>query len=336
MSVLTQKKMIEEMSQEFHNVLPNEQAKQVTGIAENVSNNYEIEERITPQEIAEKDELIRAYLDALKIEGKTEKTIEQYDYYINKFLDFVCVPPTRVNVFHVRRYLDACKARGNSDRTLDNIRSDLSAFFKWLYREDIIQNNPMKKIVKIKYEQKVKETYSRTDIYNLHDNCDIISGPRCTEIRNKALLALMESTGCRVSEICRLNREDIDFANLEIKVYGKGRKERMVYMDQISIMLLREYLNTRTDDLPALFIGKNSDRLTPGGMRSLLNKIADKAGVYHAYPHKFRSTLGTNLIAHGMPLQEVQVIFGHEDINTTMRYISIDQNTVKNSYNKYR
>ena len=101
-------------------------------------------------------------------------------------------------------------------------------------------------------------------------------------------------------------------------------------------MLLKEYLESRTDNLPALFIGKGSDRMTPGGIRKLLSLIAEKANVEHAYPHKFRSTLGTDLISHGMPIQEVQQLFGHEDINTTMQYISVDQQAVKNSYNKYR
>ena len=336
MSVFQRKQMVEEMSKGFHNVLPNEQANQVTQIAEIVSENYEIDERISPEEMHETEEILNAYFMALKIEGKTEKTIDHYSYILRKFFEFVCVPVSRITVFHVRRYLEQCKTNGNCDRTIEDKRSDLSAFFKWLYNEDIIDKNPMRNIPAIKFEKKVKEVYSKTDIYRLHDNCDIICGDRCSEIRNKAILALLEATGCRISEICRLNRDDINFLNLEIKVYGKGKKERIVYIDKLSAMLLKEYLESRTDNLPALFIGKGSDRMTPGGIRKLLSLIAEKANVEHAYPHKFRSTLGTDLISHGMPIQEVQQLFGHEDINTTMQYISVDQQAVKNSYNKYR
>lgn len=147
---------------------------------------------------------------------------------------------------------------------------------------------------------------------------------------------MLEATGCRISEICQINRDDIDFIDREIKVYGKGRKERMVYIDKLTTMLLQEYLNSRTDNLPALFIGKGSDRLTPGGISKLLKSIAEKAGVDGVYPHKYRRTLATDLIGHGMPLEEVQKLLGHENINTTMQYVIVDQQAVKNSYNKYR
>lgn len=101
-------------------------------------------------------------------------------------------------------------------------------------------------------------------------------------------------------------------------------------------MLVKEYLDSRMDDEPALFIGKRSNRLTPGGIRKLLKTIAEKAGVDGVYPHKYRRTLATDLIGHGMPLEEVQQLLGHENINTTMQYVLVDQQMVKNSYNKYR
>lgn len=336
MSASKKKQMISELSQEFSNVLTVDNAILATNIAENVVDNYEIEDKILSAEYEETSAIINAYLSALKVEGRTPKTISHYDYTIKKFFDFCGMPVARISVYHIRNYLEDCKSRGNSDVTLEDKRSNLAAFFKWLHNEDIIDKNPMKNIGRIRFEKTVKDVYSKSDIYKLHNNCDIVRGDRCSEIRNRALLALLESTGCRISEICQLNRDDIDFIDREIKVYGKGRKERMVYIDRLSAMLLQEYLNSRTDDLSALFIGKRSDRLTPGGVRNLLRIIADKAGVDGAYPHKFRRTLATGLISHGMPLEEVQRLLGHENINTTMQYVLVDQQAVKNSYNKYR
>lgn len=336
MSAFKKSQMLGEMSREFNNALPPDNAVLATQIAEHVTENYEIDDVIQPSEYTETPHIIEAYLSALRVEGRSPKTIAHYEWVIRKFFDFCQIPVSRVSVFHVRRFLEDCKARGNNDRTLEDKRSDLSSFFKWLHNEDIIDRNPMKNIGRIKYEKTVKSVYTKAEIYKLHNSCDIVRGDRCSEIRNRALLALLESTGCRISEICQMDRNDVDLIDREIKVLGKGKKERLVYIDRLSAMLVKEYLDSRTDDEPALFIGKRSNRLTPGGIRKLLKTIAEKAGVDGVYPHKYRRTLATDLIGHGMPLEEVQQLLGHENINTTMEYVLVDQQMVKNSYNKYR
>jgi len=336
MSESKKTQMLSEMSCGFMQSLSPDHAAIASQIAGDVAGNYEIDDKIQPIEYEENSDVIKAYLSALRIEGRTPKTISHYEYNIRKFFDHCKMPVSRVSVYHIRSYLEHCKANGNCDTTLEDKRSDLASFFKWLHNEDIIDRNPMKNIGRIRCEKKVKDVYSKSDIYRLHNNCDIVRGDRCSEVRNRALLSLLEATGCRISEICQLNRDDIDLVNREIKVFGKGKKERMVYIDRLSAMLIKDYLDSRTDDLPALFIGKRSDRMKPGGVRKLLRSIADKAKVDCAYPHKFRRTLATDLISHGMPLEEVQQLLGHENINTTMQYVLVDQQTVKNSYNKYR
>ena len=144
----------------------------------------------------------------------------------------------------------------------------------------------------------------------------------------------MYATGCRISEVCGLNRGDIDFTNRQCVVIGKGDKERTVYMDDVSTMLLQRYLKSRIDDCEALFIGKGTERMTPGGIRTMLKKLALKANVENVHPHRFRRTLATTLIKHGMSIEEVAQILGHEKIDTTMKYIYIDQSNVKNSYTR--
>ena len=135
--------------------------------------------------------------------------------------------------------------------------------------------------------------------------------------------------------MCGLNRDDIDFTNLECKVLGKGNKERTVYIDTVTAMLLRRYLKDRADLNIALFCGKGTERIAPGGVRAMLKKIGERAAVENVHPHRFRRTLATNLINRGMPIQEVASILGHDKIDTTMKYVFIDKNNVKSAYRKY-
>lgn len=201
------------------------------------------------------------------------------------------------------------------------------SFFGWVQREGLIPNNPCGNLSTIKCGKEVRLPFSDVDIERLKETCETA--------RDKALIAFLLSTGCRVGEVCGLNRADIDFANLECTVLGKGNKERTVYLDNVAAMQLRIYLNTRTDTCEALFAGKGSERLQAGGIRKRLNEIGEKAGVENVHPHRFRRTLATTLINHGMPIQEVAKILGHEKIDTTMTYVYIDKTNVKNAYRRY-
>ena len=132
-----------------------------------------------------------------------------------------------------------------------------------------------------------------------------------------------------------LNREDVDLDRMEAKVLGKGNKERRVYMSGVAAQALRVYLDEREDDVPALFINRYQDRWTPNGVRHMMTELAQRSGVEHVHPHKFRRTLATNLIRHGMAIQEVAAILGHDKLDTTMKYVVLDDQMVKNSYRKY-
>ena len=159
----------------------------------------------------------------------------------------------------------------------------------------------------------------------------------CQTLRDRAIICFLLSTACRISEMVNLNVNDVDLVNLECKVLGKGDKERIVYLDSVTGMLLNEYFNLRTDNSEALFVGLRSDkeRITPGGVRIMLKRLEKMTGVAHIHPHKFRRTKATDLIKHGMPIQEVAAILGHEKIDTTMEYIVIDNSMIKSSYKKY-
>lgn len=273
------------------------------------------------------DDLLDAFLDALEVEGRSPKTLVRYRYIITKMCKALAVPTRQITVYHIRRYLMDEKARGIADRTLEGIREVLSSYFNWLQRENLIETNPTSNLGVIKYAKKQKDLYSDSDIERLKLSCH--------SIRDRAIVCFLKSTGCRISEMCGLNVGDINLERLECKVIGKGNKERVVFLDEVTAMTLREYLDSRTDSFPALFIGRGTDRLHPNGIRKMLSALGRQAHVTHVHPHKFRRTTATNLIRHGMPIQEVAMILGHDKLDTTMQYVVLDNSDVKNAYRKY-
>lgn len=278
-------------------------------------------------EPAERDDLLGAFVSAMQIQGRSAKTVERYVYILKRLLQAVNATTRQVTVYHLRQYLADEKTRGISDRTLEGYRQVFSSYFNWLQREGLLQKNPVANLGAIKCQKKIKQTYSEIDIEKLKLHCK--------GLRDRAILTFLMSTGCRISEMTQLDRDSIDFASLEVTVLGKGNKERTVYLDPVAGMTIKQYLAERTDDSPALFVGKGTERLKPGGVRLMLNNLAEDAGVEHVHPHKFRRTLATNLIRHGMPIQEVAAILGHDKLDTTMQYVVLDKTDVKNSYRKY-
>ena len=275
----------------------------------------------------EQDDLLDCYVSAMKAECRSQKTIDRYVYVIGRMMEFVKVPTRRVSVYHLRNYLTHEKERGICEQTLEGYREIFSAYFNWLQRESLIDRNPCVNLGVIKVPKKEKKTYTDAELERLNWFCG--------NIRDRAILHFLRSTGCRISEITGLNRDQVNLELLECVVHGKGNKERTVYLDEVAGMLLAEYLNGRIDDVPALFINKQHDRLKPGVVRAMLNKLAEKAGVEHVHPHKFRRTLATDLARHGMPIQEVAKVLGHEKLDTTMKYVVLNKDDVKASYRRY-
>lgn len=285
---------------------------------------YEMEQR--NQETGP-DDLLDVYLSALSVEGRSEKTRERYRYSITRLMESVRVPTRHVTVYHLRGYLAQEKDRGISDSTLEGNRQIYCAYFNWLHRENLIPVNPAANLGAIKCQKKVKKAYSDVDLENLKTQCN--------SVRDRAIIAFLLSTGCRISEMTQLNKTDMDLVNYECKVLGKGNKERTVYFDAVTAMFIKEYLATRTDDYEALFVGKGSDRLTPGGVRDMLRKTGFRADVEKVHPHRFRRTFATTRAARGMPIQDIAHLLGHEKIDTTMKYIEQNEEDIKYSYRKY-
>jgi site-specific recombinase XerD len=273
------------------------------------------------------DDLLECYIDAMRVQGRSEKTIERYRYIIGRLNKYVKVPARMVTVHHLRAYLAAEKARGVADSTLEGLRQVFSSYFGWLFRETLIDKSPVVNLGSIKIPKKQKDVLSDMDIEKLKAGSH--------SIRDKAIIMFLAATGCRISEVTGLDREHIDFNTLRCRVHGKGDKERTAYFDSATGFVLQTYLNSRKDEDPALFLGRFGERLNPDGVRAMLKKLAAEVGVDHVHPHKFRRTRATELARHGMPIQEICKILGHEKIDTTLGYLVLDEETTNHSYRKY-
>lgn len=282
----------------------------------------------------ESEDLLDAYLAAKKASGRTEKTLTRYRYVIQRFLKAVNVKTREVNADHIRSYLANERERGIQDSTLDGIRQVLYPYFDWLHKMNKIRFNPVAQVETIKTEKKERLAYSMTDIEIMKRQCN--SDPVMRHpLRNNAIICFFLATGCRVSEVVGLNRDEVDLENGECTVHGKGRKERTVFLDDVAILALKEYLASRHDDNEALFLGYNMQRLKQSGIRAMLKHLAEKAGLENVHPHRFRRTTITRLLNRGMPIQEVAILAGHDKIETTMEYYSCTKDRIKNSYRLY-
>lgn len=274
--------------------------------------------------------LLEVFISAKHIEGCSEKSLKYYDATIRAMLDSVKMPIREISTDHLRIYLaNYQKERGSSKVTIDNMRRIFSSFFGWLEDEDYILKSPVRRIHKIKTDKTIKETFSDESLELLRDACD--------EIRDLAMIDLLDSTGMRVGELVGLNRDDVSFHERECVVFGKGGSERMVYFDARTKIHLMNYLDSRTDTNPALFVSLTMPhaRLVIGGVETRLREIGKRANVHKVHPHKFRRTLATRAIDKGMPIEQVQRLLGHVKIDTTMHYAMVNQANVKNSHRKF-
>lgn len=275
-------------------------------------------------------ELIDKFISAKEIEGCSKRTTKYYESTLLKMNSKLDKEITHMTTDDLRTYLtDYQKMNNCSKASVDNIRRNLSSFFSWLEEENYILKSPMKRIHKIKTDKVIKETYSDETLELLRDNCN--------NLRDLAIIDILASTGMRVGELVKLNINDIDFENRECVVFGKGNKERPVYFDARTKIHLKNYLNSRTDDNSALFVSLDApyDRLKISGVEIRLRKLGRRLGIQKVHPHKFRRTVATKAIDKGMPIEQVQSLLGHSQIDTTMHYAMVNQNNVKESHRKY-
>ena len=276
-------------------------------------------------------EYMDMFISAKRIEGCSERTLAYYKSTIEHMLITITKPLRQVQTDDLRTYLAEYQLINNcSKTTIDNIRRNLSSFFSWLEAEDYIIKSPIRRIHKIRTGSKVKETLSEECIEKLRDSC--------LHIRDLAMIDLLYSTGIRVGELVNLNIGDINFEERECIVYGKGNKQRKVYFDAKSKVHLKQYLEQRTDYNEALFVTLDNpfERLKISGVEIRLRKLGQLALLdQKVHPHKFRRSMATRAIDKGMPIEQVQKLLGHQQIDTTMHYAMVNQSNVKISHRKF-
>jgi len=270
------------------------------------------------------------FLNAKKIEGCSERTLVYYRTTVEKLLDGITDPIRKVTTDDIRDYLANYQGLNDcSKTTIDNIRRNISSFFTWLEEEDHIIKSPMRRIHKIKTTKTVKEVISDEEIEKMRD--------KCKNLRDLAIIDLLYSTGIRIGELVRLNIDDIDFEERECIVFGKGDKERRVYFDAKTKIHLMSYINSRFDTNPALFVTLDApyNRLQISGVEIRLRRLGRELGINKVHPHKFRRTMATRAIDKGMPIEQVQKLLGHSQIDTTMHYAIVNQTNVKVAHRKF-
>lgn len=275
-------------------------------------------------------EYLSMFVAAKSIEGCSERTIAYYKSTIENMFQKVHIPVRQITTEVLREYLTNYQAENNCGRvTIDNIRRNLSSFFSWLEDEDYIIKSPIRRIHKVRTGTTVKETFSDENIEVLRDGC--------TEKRDLAIIDLLYSTGMRVGELVNLDIDDINFEERECIVYGKGNKERRVYFDARAKLHLQNYIASRNDSNSALFVSldKPFERLKISGVEVRLRNLGKKLNIEKVHPHKFRRSMATKAIDKGMPIEQVQKLLGHQQIDTTMHYAMVNQNNVKISHRKY-
>lgn len=282
------------------------------------------------QNAVDNHEYLAMFLNAKRIEGCSERTIQYYKATVEHLLGKLVDPIRKISTEMIRQYLVDYQTINNCSKvTVDNIRRNISSFFSWLEEEDYILKSPMRRIHKIKTTKTVKSIITDEDIERLRDECI------CK--RDVAIIDLLYSTGIRVGELVHLNIEDINFNERECIVLGKGDKERRVYFDAKTKIHLQEYLLTRHDSNNALFVSldKPHRRLKISGVEVRLRLLGRALGMERIHLHKFRRTMATRAIDKGMPVEQVQKILGHSQIDTTMQYAIVNQNNVRESHRRY-
>lgn len=326
MSIVANQEIIRTMEEKLSSVLTVDALKQTLATLDATLASYEIN-RVEFDD-AEHDYLFEAYFDAVTAQGLSPKTIRQYRYVLTRFLDNVGVRSRNISPYHIRQYFTKEKERGISDRTLASIRFVFSGYFNWLHRDGLITKNPMVNIGPIRCEQELKEVFSECDLEKMKMGCKTL--------RDKALVCFLKASGCRIGEVETLTRDNVNLASRFCVVHGKGNKWRKVYIDSVTAMILSEYLDSRTDANPSLFVSlRGAKTWHQDGMRVMLKKLSARTGVAHVHPHKFRRTELTYLHKKGMAPEELKVLAGHSKIDTTLGYVMINDEQISASYNKY-
>lgn len=296
--------------------------------------NYEVNKRETDVIVYGSDlpETVQNYIVSKKIAGLSEKTLYLYLIILTDFFRTVCKKPEAITASDIKVYLYKYQKEHNiSNRTLDCRRTVICSYFNWMASEEYLIRNPAINIQPIKYERKHKKPMTQLDLEKIRS--------ACKTIREKAIVEMLYSTGCRVTELERLNISDVNFETKEVTLFGKGDKHRTSYINAKSEVALKEYLSTRTDNNPALFVydRKPYSRLKKSGIELIIRKLSNRTDniTTHVTPHTYRHTFASISLERGMNIVDVSKLLGHSRLETTMEYITTNSNSIKTNHQNF-
>lgn len=318
-------------------VLPPEQVRAVRDLLSVYTIGYKIEP-VKMDVIVQDYQLPQAYfifLAAKEQDGRMKPgTREQYRMCLEDLLFKLRLPLEDITVNHLRLYIqDASRNRKTgrpvSKNTLNQRKSIIRSFFSWLYEEEYIEKDPSVRIKPERADAKPRTAYQDTQVEALRRACN--------NLRDRAIVDLLRSSGIRVAECVGLDRRDVDLDGREVTVFGKGEKWRVSYIDAAAVVSIRAYLATRTDENEALFVSERAPhrRLSTSGVRKALHRLTPESGVQNVIPHRFRYTMATDALLAGMPVESVQSVLGHSRIETTMHYAHVCRAKVKTDYQRF-
>lgn len=300
------------------------------------TSNYDISQREThviPYQSNIPD-CYRVYMVAKKIEGMSPESMKTYNFYLTDFFEHINRPFEQVTTNDIRIYLyETQKRTGVSNRTLDGKRLVINTFMDWCWKEGYIPNNPCASINPIKFEEKPREPLSNMELEIVRDACE--------NYRDKAMIELFYSTGCRLSEMVNLKISDIDFASKEVHLFGKGSKHRTSYLNAKAEYMLKKYFELERSkesisDSVFVIFRKPYNGMHKGAIYARVKAIQKRSGIERSlFPHLLRHTMATDALNRGMNVAEVKEILGHEKLDTTMIYAKISHDSVKFNHKRY-
>ena len=274
---------------------------------------------------------IRMFVASKKAVNRQTGTLKQYTKEIHNMLTFLGKRLEDITGMDLRYYYGVMREkRGIKMSTMQTRLHYLSSFWDFLNSEELIRSNPVKKVGALKLEKTIKKPFAAEELEALRESCQ--------ELRDRALVEFLYSTGVRVSELVSLNVGDIEMGKQELIVYGKGSKERKTYLTDGAKFYLRRYLKERgskPDDPLFVTLDAPHDRLSVAGVQYMLRQLGRRADVEKVHPHRFRRTIATDLLNRGMPIEQVKEFLGHEKLDTTMIYCTVKAESVKASHRKY-
>lgn len=275
-------------------------------------------------------DLLNRFLEAKRLQGLSERTLEQYDQSINYVLDWIKKGVDSITIEDIRNFMDYKLVNDNASyTTLDNYRRFLNSFYNYCVTQGLLYRNPIRKMEAIKQKRKIKQPFTNEEIIYLRENI--------TNLRDKAIFELLLSSGMRVGELTMVDYKDLNMNDCTVIVRGKGNKEREVYFNDLAKVSIRRYLDLREDDNPALFVTHNKphNRLGITGVETMLRNLGKRAGVNKVHPHRFRRHMATTLLNKGVQIEQIQQLLGHAEIETTKLYIVTDDDEIRYNHKRY-